>query len=722
MVASGPRKKVNMKPARITEKKRPFSPIWRLIALLGSSGLATVVILVGAAVLAWATFFVEGPYGTPFVQFYVYQSWWFTALAVLLGINLIASTLMKWPWRRQQTGFLVVHAGIVVLLVGCWFTKHDGIEATVSIFEGETTTQAIENRQHFDLTLSKNGTDDKKKTVRIPFAPGPLSWNDYAACFWFPWRSVSHDQGLHYENNGVGFEVLDYYADSEQIAVPRVELEVRTGRTPNRRSADAWQRLKLSVRKMAAHRGAPDMRLGDRAAVDNAGWVTFSMATTKAETGVFLQSGPEGDLGLWGQLVLEVDGQKHLVSLVDLLDNKPKTLGNSGKSVELTAFDLPRLRLQLRIFETEPPQEKDQEKKTPATPHTFADGTLLLHALKPNLDQPDRRAGYFGTWWFDPTAMLSLLQNPSKDETSDAKKRWAAAARQIPRQLLDEAAAGRIDLLQSDDEKLFYRFWDGHQVAAQGPVPLNQDEITVAAKSTLPIQFYVAQFSPAKTPGFEVRPIPFSKEAKKKKKTPRTLVRLQVGEESGKNSGDKSSEKSKEAWLTTPGPETPAADTMSVDADGQTASIRLTHNKIDLGFGIRLKRFERRFDPGTKVPSHYGSLVDLVKADDPSKPIEENLTISMNRPLSVNDPKTGRTYRLFQSSYGGPFGPGDAPYDEIVGGTANRDELYISYLSLAYDPGRAWKYAGCYMTIAGIAIMYYMKAYFFRRRRKSEDE
>ncbi len=52
-----------------------------------------------------------------------------------------------------------------------------------------------------------------------------------------------------------------------------------------------------------------------------------------------------------------------------------------------------------------------------------------------------------------------------------------------------------------------------------------------------------------------------------------------------------------------------------------------------------------------------------------------------------------------------------------------RDELYQSTLTFNYDPGRGLKYFGCLMIVAGIAAMFYMKAYFFARRpRQNEPE
>jgi hypothetical protein len=90
------------------------------------------------------------------------------------------------------------------------------------------------------------------------------------------------------------------------------------------------------------------------------------------------------------------------------------------------------------------------------------------------------------------------------------------------------------------------------------------------------------------------------------------------------------------------------------------------------------------------------------------------MRISLNEPKDIRDPWTGRSYRLFQSSFNGPWKPGDSVFDEVVGPESGREELFMSFLSVNYDPGRGLKYAGCLLTIAGVIVMFYMRAYFFK--------
>jgi hypothetical protein len=106
-------------------------------------------------------------------------------------------------------------------------------------------------------------------------------------------------------------------------------------------------------------------------------------------------------------------------------------------------------------------------------------------------------------------------------------------------------------------------------------------------------------------------------------------------------------------------------------------------------------------------------VVDLVDRKQ-EKDFQKDVLITMNAPVDFSDPNTGRSYRLFQESFAGPWAPGDPIYDRHA--DAARDELYMSTLTVNHDPGRGTKYAGCLLVVFGIGTMFYMRAYFFKPR------
>jgi hypothetical protein len=108
----------------------------RLLRWFGSIRLAVPLLLAIAAVLAWGTIY-EARFGTASVQRAVYQAWWFQALLAFLAANLAIAALARYPWKRQQTPFVLAHIGIILILVGGIIGGRFGIDGQLMIAEGQ---------------------------------------------------------------------------------------------------------------------------------------------------------------------------------------------------------------------------------------------------------------------------------------------------------------------------------------------------------------------------------------------------------------------------------------------------------------------------------------------------------------------------------------------------------------------------------------------------------
>ena len=64
-------------------------------------------------------------------------------------------------------------------------------------------------------------------------------------------------------------------------------------------------------------------------------------------------------------------------------------------------------------------------------------------------------------------------------------------------------------------------------------------------------------------------------------------------------------------------------------------------------------------------------------------------------------------------------GSGDPEYERVIPSESQQEDLYLSVLTVNRDPGRAIRNFGCLIVCLGIAIMFYMKAYFSKLVRKS---
>lgn len=646
-----------------------------IFAVLASARLATVVIALAAAVLAWATW-IDGQYGMAAAQFGVYGSWWFAALLTLLGVNVLAAALVRIPWKRHQTGFLIVHAGILVLLLGCWISWLWGVNAQLALFEGQTSSSVVEeDAQCFSLGVHRTAPTENQavRTIKIPFQPGPFNWDDYASLSWFPWALARRDRGVLFDQEGIRLEILDYYSDSREAPVPELTLAVARGPVSGRVTTASWRRLTLAVRRP----GVPEMAhrsllIGARELLDQGRHVVFRMATSQAETDALGDAVPEGSLGRLGQLVLHAGGRKHHLLLEDLLDQTPVALGETGWKVELVRFDPAALRVHLRVL----PPEAD------ARP-----GAMLLHAYRTDLDQQDRRHDVFGSYWF----------NGATVDDADPVHR-------PPPEAIAAAAEPHVDILQGADGKLYCRQTIGAEIGPLVVMPDDGSPITLFDKQDNPVSLRVERFHFSAEPGVRIEPVAF--DSAERLKQPRAKVRLTVDD-----AGE-------EFWLGDAAAASFAAKSPHVQNGDRNVVVELMRSRIDLGFQVRLKQFERKLDPGTSRPSHYASVVDFLAPDE--RLLAENVRVELNHPVRFIDPAGGRGWRFFQSSFSGPYRPGDPEFEHWVGGRAKRDTLFRSIFSVAYDPGRQWKYAGCLMIVAGIAVMYYMKAYFFRSRKDKQ--
>jgi hypothetical protein len=113
------------------------NPIFQFLASLK---LAVILLVTLAIILSVATFY-ESIYDTKTAQYLVYRSPLFALFLGFLGINLTASALMRYPWKKAQTGFVVTHLGIILVLIGSLVTMFKGLDGTMALEEGESSAK-----------------------------------------------------------------------------------------------------------------------------------------------------------------------------------------------------------------------------------------------------------------------------------------------------------------------------------------------------------------------------------------------------------------------------------------------------------------------------------------------------------------------------------------------------------------------------------------------------
>ncbi|MFL2860500.1 MAG: cytochrome c biogenesis protein ResB [Pontiellaceae bacterium] len=72
-----------------------------------------------------------------------------------------------WVLYKQRAGMVLLHAGILLLLVGEFFTALFAVEATMTIREGETAT-FFDRSQQFELVLTDTSDEEVDRVTTIP--------------------------------------------------------------------------------------------------------------------------------------------------------------------------------------------------------------------------------------------------------------------------------------------------------------------------------------------------------------------------------------------------------------------------------------------------------------------------------------------------------------------------------------------------------------------------
>lgn len=688
------------------DQPRLVRAVLRVYEFLASLQFAVVLITLLAIVLGVGTF-VESGFGTEAVKFGVWNTWWFTLLNALLAVSIFSAAAIRYPWKRHQTGFVITHIGLLVLLAGCLLSQRGGIDAQIPLIEGDRGRLAYEDSHSFVLEVERSpgqgrGEPLKTRIGPLTFRAGPFNWDEYPGRAttpatptagaeptirsplvrrgWFPWSLSPRDQGLLVDQDGIRLEVLDYYADSTAVLAPSVRLRIGSDAFAAGGGAgeSMWMPIELSWQPNPLAGGPQRHRQ-----TIGGGTVVFWKARSQAETDAFLAAVPDAAAGFGrqGQLVLVVEGRAHRVLVDDVLGQGRQPIEGTNVAFELVDFE-PRLSaVRGRVYLGDEPRGEE----------------IVIVADMPEVAVQATRSGVYGALWLQP-------------EVADASERMQGRAK------------SRIDLIQGSDRQLYYRCWQPPQVTA-GRLPTDGTSVPAFSMPMATLEMRVERFLPAETLEVVTLPLAFDKAKPPSAKRRAAKVRLTVDG------------RAEEFWLAgmpiEPSPEPPnATERKTVSGSGRTVAVTLEPDAVDIGFDVKLDNFERRLDPGTSQASHFSSIVEFL--DDEGKPlVDRPVTITMNAPVDFSDPKTGHSYRLFQESFMGPWLPGDPLYERFakaaVGSSSEAgdpgelpERLEASVLTVNYDPGRGVKYTGSMLIVAGIFTMFYMKAYFFAPKRRPQ--
>ncbi|HYW80654.1 MAG TPA: hypothetical protein VE890_13825, partial [Thermoguttaceae bacterium] len=101
--------------------------------------------------------------------------WPILSVLIVLSLLILIATLIVAPSQRHQIGFLVTHAGILLLMGGALQTARLGIDGRLAFAEGDQENSIVLN-DRCQLTVSKQADGGMEEVAKASFRPGPVNW------------------------------------------------------------------------------------------------------------------------------------------------------------------------------------------------------------------------------------------------------------------------------------------------------------------------------------------------------------------------------------------------------------------------------------------------------------------------------------------------------------------------------------------------------------------
>ena len=683
-------------PSSRSAMSRAFRAIDAVYRFLASLKLAVVSLSTLAAVLAYATFF-ESWYGAAAVQQWIYMSTGFALLLAFLGANILCAALIRFPWKKRQTGFVVTHAGLLTLLAGSWYSLQHADEGQLGMLEGDVSSKLV--RVDHPVVRIRELDAHTRQPVRestIPFQPGSFAWDQgtprprWLVTRLFHKATLGLFDAPQREDHS---EVLSSPGDPFQL-IAKVHLPASMPKKVRVAAPDGAPMAKIHAHFKAPGKaehseifddesGGPwfklEKRLYRNAKNVNPALFAFTYADRPEMVEDFLSppqgTGPEGaarfryrdKTGAERKFDWPLDGQ-------------------AGKSITLADSDLTVTFVKLAQIPTRSRADQNLYEM-------LGEPFIPVAHFQVRKGEGSEEVAHYG--W----ASLPMVPNVITTDETKAGAPKSALLRVdvfIPPDL-DAKTSGRfgqVEVMGTPDGSSYYRvFGRGKEgkseIRSSGRVKPGEEIIAFGGVPNMPmtITFEVEEYLPSGVEKDVCIPMVLP-QGKMGEGIPATLVEMTVD-------GHK-----EEFWIRRSASLDPIYQ--PVTFPGGAYEIAYDTDRKDLGFQLKLDDFEVGFDPGTEKASSFASQVRLT--DEAMGIRDKPVTISMNEPL------THRQWTFYQSRY------------ERVLDPRTRDESgqFKSVFQVGSDAGRGIKMLGCILIVAGAFFQFYMRAGIFTDGGKRE--
>ena len=184
---------------------------------LGSIELAVPVLVVTALALGLGTY-LDSSRSTKIAKEVVYGSWWFIALMGLVCISLIFAVVSRFPWKRRHIGFMTVHAGLITLIVGGFWSMFGRVEGHLAL-EAGTSGSVIETQdEQVELSEHRDGKFVPLAIVDAPQRPTALSLAGISLHVVERWENSRDDESVT-NDSPEAFRAIQVQTGSQPIWV-----------------------------------------------------------------------------------------------------------------------------------------------------------------------------------------------------------------------------------------------------------------------------------------------------------------------------------------------------------------------------------------------------------------------------------------------------------------------------------------------------------------------
>jgi hypothetical protein len=631
---------------------RAFDAIFRFLA---SVKLAVICLASLAAALAYGTWF-NSAHGMSAATDWIYSARWFALLLAFLGTNILCAALIRFPWTKRQTGFVITHAGLLTVIAGSWWAARTSDEGLLGMREGETSSKLIRsNKPAFFVKPVDPHTGQAQGEYNLPFRPG-----------WFDWPAGKYEV-VSNPNDPFKLAVKRFYvasipktifvADPDGSPMAKIRPRVKPPRSTEFMDAipsedDRW----FAPTGRGLQRIVKDLRTAQ---------FIFSYAESHDVFDDFLD--PPADPGPSGVARLRYTdragkGRMLDVRIEDAQPGKPFPLPDSDLTVsfvgvERVPIEDPSFQKKLGEDELKIAQFKVKKGDGPEIEHN---GYASLPTIPPIVPKQSDPSGA------TPNPLITIHYYLPPVVDPQVNQRF-----------------GVVEVLGDDHGRLAYRVYKRGTPGKLGPHGLVKanEEITAFggdASSPMTLTFSVEEF------------LQHGKEeeiAESVKLAPNQEGLSAVEAELTVNGLTKT------VWLR----KSPTFDPeyQKVVFPDAIYEVAFDVDHLDLGFSLKLEDFDVGFDPGTDKASSFRSEVLLTDEGQGLK--DKPVSIYMNHTLDH------RGWRFFQSNYSRYVDPK----------TRRETGEFVSVFQVAKNPAREMIYAGCIIVVVGAFVQFYMRAGIF---------